>query len=159
MHNEVEGEQVLRASAEVASNADQPSWVSELQASLQAGLDKIQAKKGYSPAQNLRQIGQNWQRNGEDEAGDGRLGEETNRKFESVDVYMRAQKKDIEILEKRTVEVVEWTSEVQDILTTSLEQQIRLQEKLTDLEGMSRRSNIQIWGLKEGLREIRLLII
>ena len=49
MH-EVEGEQVVRASAEVASNADQPSWVSELQASLQAGLDKIQAKKGYSPA-------------------------------------------------------------------------------------------------------------
>ena len=44
MHNEVEGEQVLRASAEVASNADQPSWVSELQASLQAGLDKKQAK-------------------------------------------------------------------------------------------------------------------
>ena len=72
---------------------------------------------------------------------------------------MRAQKKEIEILEKRTVEVEEWTSEVQDILTTSLEQQIRLQEKLTDLEGMSRRSNIQIWGLKEGLREIRLLII
>ena len=36
--------QVLRASTEVASNADQPSWVSELQASLQAGLDKIRAK-------------------------------------------------------------------------------------------------------------------
>ena len=25
------------------------------------------------------------------------------------------------------------------------------QEKLTDLEGRSRRSNIQIWGLKEGV--------
>ena len=72
---------------------------------------------------------------------------------------MRAQKKEIEILEKRTVEVEEWTSEVQDILTTPLEQQSRLQEKLTDLEGMSRRSNIKIWGLKEGLRETRLLII
>jgi hypothetical protein len=48
MHNEVEDEQVLRASTEVASNADQPSWVSELQASLQAGLDKIQAKMDIS---------------------------------------------------------------------------------------------------------------
>ena len=48
MHNEVEGDQVLRASTEVASNADQPSWVSELQASLQAGLDKIQAKMDIS---------------------------------------------------------------------------------------------------------------
>ena len=44
MHNEVEGEQVLWASAAVASIADQPSWVIELHAILQAGLDKIQAK-------------------------------------------------------------------------------------------------------------------
>jgi hypothetical protein len=64
---------------------------------------------------------------------------------------MRAQNKVIEIVEEGTVEVEDWTSEVQDILTTSLEQQSRLQEKLTDLEGRSRRSNIQIWGLKEGV--------
>ena len=45
----------------------------------------------------------------------------------------------------------EWTTQAQDILTTPLKQQSRLQEKLTDLEGRSRRSNIQIWGLKEGV--------
>ena len=49
------------------------------------------------------------------------LREETNKKFEAVDVDMRAQKKEIDILEERTVEVEEWTTEVQDILTASLE--------------------------------------
>ena len=40
---------------------------------------------------------------------------------------MRAQNNEIEILEESTVEVEEWTTEVQDILSTSLEQQSRLQ--------------------------------
>ena len=91
MHNEEEDEQVLRAITAVASNADQPRWVSELQASFHTGMDKIHAKI----------------------------------------VDMRAQKKEIDILEERTVEVEEWTTEVQDILTASLRQQAKLQEKLS----------------------------
>ncbi|KAG7278574.1 hypothetical protein CRUP_013316 [Coryphaenoides rupestris] len=59
----------------------------------------------------------------------------TNRRFEAVDVEMRAQRKDVGLLEERTVEIEEWKPEIQEILTASLDQQIKLQEKLTDLEG------------------------
>ena len=150
MYNEEEDEQVLPANAVVASNADQLSWVSELQASFHAGMDKIHAKidKGQSTIDaKLDKIGKKM----EMKQGLDSLREETKTKFESVDVDMQAQKKEIDTLEERTVEVEEWTTEVQDILTASLDQQTKLQEKLSDLEGRSRRSNIRIWGLKEGV--------
>lgn len=78
-----------------------------------------------------------------------KLGEETKqglasfpevpkRKFKTVDVDMRAQNKDI----KDTVEMEEWCTEVQEILTALLEQQIKLPDKVSDLEGRSRRNNI-----------------
>ncbi|KAK1875719.1 LINE-1 type transposase domain containing protein 1 [Dissostichus eleginoides] len=77
--------------------------------------------------------------------------EETNRNFETAEAEMRAQKKDIEILEERTAGVEEWSTDVQDIITASLEQQTKLQDKLSDIEGRSRRNNVRIWGLKEGI--------
>ena len=36
------------------------------------------------------------------------------------------------------------------ILASSLKQQRRLQEKVTNLEGRSRRNNIRVWGVPEG---------
>uniref|UniRef100_A0A3Q2XDV2 L1 transposable element RRM domain-containing protein n=1 Tax=Hippocampus comes TaxID=109280 RepID=A0A3Q2XDV2_HIPCM len=72
------------------------------------------------------------------------LREETNRKLESVNAGIRT-------LEERADEVEEWSTEVQEILTVSLEHQRKLQQKVADLEGRSRRNNIRIWGLKEGV--------
>ncbi|KAF3847278.1 hypothetical protein F7725_020306, partial [Dissostichus mawsoni] len=63
--------------------------------------------------------------------------------------------KDIEILEERTAGVEEWSTDVQDIITASLEQQTKLQDKLSDIEGRSRRNNVRIWGLKEGIEGTR----
>ncbi|KAF0035384.1 hypothetical protein F2P81_013142 [Scophthalmus maximus] len=77
--------------------------------------------------------------------------EDTNRKFETVDVDMWAQKKDIEMLEKRTADVEEWSTEIQEILKTSLDQQSKLREKVSNFEGRSRRNNIRMRGLKEGV--------
>lgn len=177
MQNEAESEQVHQANATVASNAEQPSWVAELQANMQAstrvGLDAIQAKMEAGQhnmdakldkidkqmEENLKgvreemgQLREHVDKLGEElKQGLDGFREEANRKFEMVDVELRAQKKDIGILEERTVEAEEWSTEAQGILTAALEQQIRLQEKLTDLEGRSRRNNIRIWGLKEGL--------
>ena len=68
-----------------------------------------------------------------------KLGEETKqglasfpevqkRKFKTVDVDMQAQNKDI----KDTVEMEEWRTEVQEILTALLEQQIKLPDKVSE---------------------------
>lgn len=49
------------------------------------------------------------------------------------------------------VEQVEgWTEEATETLCTYLKQQRSLQQKLTDLESRSRRSNIRIFGVAEG---------
>ncbi|KAG7512220.1 hypothetical protein JOB18_023123 [Solea senegalensis] len=77
--------------------------------------------------------------------------EDMTRKFEIVDVGMRAQKKDIEMLEECTFDVEEWSTEIKEILQASLEQQNKLREKVSELEGGSRRNNIRLWGLKEGV--------
>ena len=45
---------------------------------------------------------------------------------------------------------LEWNADLKGILASSLKQQRRLQEKVTDLEGRSRRNNIRVWGVPEG---------
>ncbi|KAK1900678.1 Cytotoxicity-associated immunodominant antigen [Dissostichus eleginoides] len=151
------------------NNIKQPSWVSALQTSLDAMQAKLENAQhnmdakldriGSQMEEHLRgvreemgQLREYMDKHGEDmkQALDS-FREETNRNFETAEAEMRAQKKDIEILEERTAGVEEWSTDVQDIITASLEQQTKLQDKLSDIEGRSRRNNVRIWGLKEGI--------
>ncbi|KAF3834342.1 hypothetical protein F7725_025546 [Dissostichus mawsoni] len=153
----------LTASAIQANNDEQPSWVSVLQTSLDAMQAKLENAQhnmdakldriGSQMEEHLRgvreemgQLREYMDKHGEDmKQGLDSFREETNRNFETAEAEMRAQKKDIEILEER------WSTDVQDIITASLEQQTKLQDKLSDIEGRSRRNNVRIWGLKEGI--------
>ncbi|KAJ4939319.1 hypothetical protein JOQ06_028769 [Pogonophryne albipinna] len=168
MQVQTEHSQPLTANAK-ASNDEQPSWVSALQTSLDAMRDKLE-KAQHNMDAKLDQIGRRMEENlrgVREEMGQLReyidkhgedmkqrldsFREETNRNFETAEAEMRAQKKDMEILEERTAGVEEWSTDVQDIITASLEQQTKLQDKLSDIEGRSRRNNIRIWWLKEGI--------
>ena len=84
---------MLRASAEVASNAEQPSWVSEIQASLQAGLERIQAKMDTAQHRMDAKLDKIGKQREEIKQGMDSLREETNRIFESVDVDMGQKRK------------------------------------------------------------------
>lgn len=153
------------ANEELASKDEQPSWVRELQAkvaNIETGQNNVDVKLDKISKQtedimrgvreDMGQLREFMDKLGEEmKRGLDGCREETNRKFETVDLEMRAQRKDIEILEERTVETEEWSTDVHDIIKNSLEQQRKLQEKLTDLEGRTRRNNVRIWGLKEGI--------
>ncbi|KAF3851976.1 hypothetical protein F7725_005331 [Dissostichus mawsoni] len=159
----------LTASAIQANKDEQPSWVSALQTSLDAMQAKLENAQhnmdakldrvGSQIEEHLRgvreemgQLREYMDKHGEDmKQGLDSFREETNRNFETAEAEMRAQKKDIEILEERTAGVEEWSTDVQDIIMASLEQQTKLQDKLSDIEGSSRRNNVRIWGLKEGI--------
>lgn len=156
----------------LASSHEEPGWVATL-ASIQASLACVQVNmEANQQSMNTKLDGMSKQMEGalkgvRDEVGKlreqvDRIGAETtqrldgfrdemNRKFEAVEVDMRDQRKDIGLVEERVGETEEWNTEAQDIVAVLLEQQTRLQEKLTDLEGRSRRNNIRIWGVKEGL--------
>ncbi|KAK1903979.1 Cytotoxicity-associated immunodominant antigen [Dissostichus eleginoides] len=156
----------LTASAIQANNDEQPNWVSALQTSLDAMQAKLENAQhnmdakldriGSQMEEHLRgvreemgQLREYMDKHGEDmKQGLDSFREETNRNFETAEAEMRAQKKDIEILEEHTAGVEEWSTDVQDIITASLEQQTKLQDKLSDIEGRSRRNNVRIWGLK-----------
>ncbi|KAG7453592.1 hypothetical protein JOB18_012826, partial [Solea senegalensis] len=151
MQADVEDEQAPSANTVLAGDIEQPGWVNALQASLQNGLDSMQAKidrgqhsmdakldligkhmednlKGVR--ENVGQLREHMDKLGEEmKQGLDSVREDTTRKFETVDVDMRAQKKDIEMLEERTVDVEEWSTEIQDILKALLEQQNKLREK------------------------------
>ncbi|KAF3832058.1 hypothetical protein F7725_025723 [Dissostichus mawsoni] len=150
----------LTASAIKANNDEQPSWVSALQTSLDAMQAKLENAQhnmdakldriGSQMEEHLRgvreemgQLREYMDKHGEDmKQGLDSFREETNRNFET-EAEMRAQKKDIDDSRRAT--------DVQDIITASLEQQTKLQDKLSDTEGRSRRNNVRIWGLKEGI--------
>lgn len=76
--------------------------------------------------------------------------EEIGKQFEAIDMGMEAQGKDIKDLQDRVMETEEWNTDMREILASSLKQQRKLQEKVTDLEWRSRRNNIRIWGVAEG---------
>ena len=75
---------------------------------------------------------------------------EMNNRFEAFDRGIEAQGRDIIDIQERVVENEEWNAELKGILASSLKQQRRLQEKVTDLEGRSRRNNIRVRGVPEG---------
>ncbi len=52
--------------------------------------------------------------------------------------------------EQRVEEIETANTKLRDTLLYSLKQQKLLQDKVTDLEGRSRRNNIRIYGIKEG---------
>uniref|UniRef100_A0A3B5AS13 L1 transposable element RRM domain-containing protein n=1 Tax=Stegastes partitus TaxID=144197 RepID=A0A3B5AS13_9TELE len=144
---------------------EEPSWVKELQAkaakvemgqnNVDAKLDKIskQTEEIWRGArEDMGQLREFMEKLGEEmKRGLESYREETNKKFETVDVEMREQRKDIELLEQHVMEGEEWSTEVHDIIKISLEQQRKLQEKVTDFEGRTRRNIVRIWGLKEGI--------
>lgn len=76
--------------------------------------------------------------------------EEMGNRFEAIDRRMETQGRDIVDIQERVVETEEWNADLREILASSLKQQKRLQEKVTDLEGRSRRNNIRVWGVPEG---------
>lgn len=53
--------------------------------------------------------------------------------------------------EQRVADVEDWNMEVKDALLQALKLQRILQDRLTDQEGRNRRSNVRIFGLKEGV--------
>ena len=77
--------------------------------------------------------------------------EETHNRIAAVEMDIHDQRKDMGLVEEHVGETEEWKTKAQDVITTLIKQQSKLQEKLTDLEGRSRRNNICIWGVKEGL--------
>ena len=161
---------VLTASAD---NDEQPSWVAAFQTSMQTTLACMQVKidagrqnmetkldkisKQMDDA--LKGVRDEMARLREEM---GQIRTETTRSLEScreetsgriarVEVDIRDQRKDMGLVEERVGETEEWNTEAQDVITTLIEQQSKLQEKLTDLEGRSRSNNIRGWGVKEGL--------
>ncbi|KAK1896470.1 LINE-1 retrotransposable element ORF1 protein [Dissostichus eleginoides] len=62
---------------------------------------------------------------------------------------LQAQGSRIAEAEGRIAETETWNMEVKDALCKSLKQQQMLQDKLTDIEGRSRRNNIRIFGIPE----------
>ena len=160
----------------LAANADsdvQPSWVAAFQASMQTTLACMQVKMDAG-RQNMETKLDKISKQMDDalkgvrdemarlreEMGQIRTEatqsldscrEETRNRIAAVEMDIRDQRKDMGLVEERIGETEEWNTEAQDFITTLIEQQSKLQEKLTDLEGRSRRNNIRIWGVKEGL--------
>ncbi|KAK7879667.1 hypothetical protein WMY93_033620 [Mugilogobius chulae] len=52
----------------------------------------------------------------------------------------------MEEAETRTIQIESWTLEATTVLSACLEQQRKLQAKVTDLESRSRRNNVLTWG-------------
>ncbi|KAF3854205.1 hypothetical protein F7725_022260 [Dissostichus mawsoni] len=69
---------------------------------------------------------------------------------------LQAQGSRIAEAEGRIAETETWNMEVKDALCKSLKQQQMLQDKLTDIEGRSRRNNIRIFGIPRIKKEILL---
>ena len=75
---------------------------------------------------------------------------EMGNRFEAIDKGMEAQGRDMADMQERVAETEEWNADLKGILPSSLKQQRRLQEKVTGLEGRSRRNNLRVWGVLEG---------
>ncbi len=77
------------------------------------------------------------------------LRQEIDRKLTENNRELQAQQVSISEAQARIAEVEEWRTDANDALTEMMEQAHRMQEKLTDLEGRSRRNNIRVFGLPE----------
>ncbi len=77
------------------------------------------------------------------------LQQEIERKLTENNRELQAQQVSISEAQARIAEVEKWKTDANDALTEMMEQTRRMQEKLTDLEGKSRRNNIRVFGLPE----------
>ena len=74
-------------------------------------------------------------------------------KFEAVSEDLKAQADHMEEAQARIAELEEWQIEAKRQLLNMTTQTQGMQEKMTDLEGRSRRNNIRIFGIPEGTEE------
>lgn len=74
-------------------------------------------------------------------------------KLEGISADLKAQSDNMEEAQARIVELEDWQSEAKRELLNMSTQAQRMQEKMTDLEGRSRRNNIRIFGIPEGTEE------
>ncbi len=63
---------------------------------------------------------------------------------------LQDHKRSIDEAEKRTVKLETWNIQAKEVLVKTIQQQRKLQEKLTNMEGRSRRSSIRIFRVPEG---------
>lgn len=82
---------------------------------------------------------------------------ETNQKVQSVASDVCNHGIRLTEVEQRVEETETANTELRDALLDSLKQQKLLQDKVTDLEGRSRRNNIRIYGIKEGTEGTSML--
>lgn len=79
------------------------------------------------------------------------LKHELNQKLTEVGVALQAQGRAIAEAEERIAAVEESGSVTKDTMLSLLKEQRRLRDKVTDLESRSRRNNIRIYGVQEGI--------
>ncbi|XP_060776837.1 mediator of RNA polymerase II transcription subunit 1-like [Neoarius graeffei] len=121
---------------------------------MKAGFDNVSKQIGTNSEENrkdmkdiqesIQNLGSTWRQElatFKEEMGNG---------FEAIDRRTEAQGRDIADMQERVVETEEWNADLKGILAASFKHQRRLQEKVTDLEGRSRRNNIRVWGVPEG---------
>lgn len=74
---------------------------------------------------------------------------EVNRRIQDVTGQIEGAVERVGQMEENMLDVERWDIGVKDTLTQLLTNQRALQEKVTDLEGRSRRNNIRIYGIPE----------
>ena len=132
---------------------DRPSY-DDMLASLKVGFDSVAKQIGSNSEENrkeMKDIQESIQNLGSMLRQElATFKDEIGKRFETIDTVMEAQGRDIKDLQDRVVETEEWNADLKEILDSSLKQQRKLQEKVTDLEWRSRRNNIRVWGVPEG---------
>lgn len=76
--------------------------------------------------------------------------EDVNNKLKANKDELQDQKKSLNEAQTCIEELETFNMEAKDALLTTLREQRKLQDKLTDLEGRSRRNNVRIFGVPEG---------
>ena len=78
---------------------------------------------------------------------------ETDSKFEGINADMKTQHDHMEEAQTRVAELEEWQVEAKSEMLAMMAQTLKMQVKMTDLEGRSRRNNIRIFGIPEDTEE------
>lgn len=76
--------------------------------------------------------------------------EDVNKKLQANNDELQEQKRNFSKAQARIKELESFNMEVKEALLTTLSELRKLQEKVTDLEGRSRRNNVRIFGVPEG---------
>lgn len=75
--------------------------------------------------------------------------EEIHKKIERNAEEIQQQRKDITEAQGRVADLEEWSTEAKDAIITLLQQQAKLREKLTEVEGRERRCSLRIYNVAE----------